>query len=76
MPKKPSDVTALQGIGGGASIAVQSTPPVTNPSSDPPVNVEEGYLWWDTDYAALYIAISIGGVINWVRATPEISSPV
>ena len=48
----------------GAKVTVSSTPP-TNPE---PI---QGNMWWDTDYAALYIAVDIGGTINWVRAIPE-----
>ena len=51
----------------GAKVTVSSTPP-TDPAPT------EGNMWWDTDYAALYIAVDIGGTINWVRAIPEITS--
>jgi len=39
--------------------------------SIPPADAEEGHLWWDTDYAALYVALVKDNQINWVRAIPE-----
>ena len=59
--------TTPSGGGGGASVEVGTTAPVT-PS--------EGDLWWDSDDGRLYIYYNDGDSTQWIEASPATQGPI